>query len=127
LNNSQYFLFNYGAELGLMKRYDESIRILKEAESRLNDADFYIYLGNSYENIGLNKDAELCYLKATYIMPAKFLSKVKLVSLFMRTGRQKEAIEIAKEIVSMKVKVPSPIVDQIRHNMLQLVNSSSIN
>ena len=65
LTYNQFFLFNYGLELSLMKRYDESITILKEAEPRLNDSDFYIYLGSSYENKGNIAAAELCYLKAS--------------------------------------------------------------
>ncbi len=125
LKYNQFFLFNYGAELTLMKKYDESIKILKETELRLNDTDFYIYLGDSYENKGNFAEAEKCYRKAMHIIPSKFYPKYRLVKLYLKTGRQPEAVNLAKEILNMKIKVQSEIVDTIIREMAQLVNSAS--
>jgi O-antigen polymerase len=125
LKYNQFFLFNYGAELSLMQKYDESINILKEAEVRLNDADFSIYLGSSYENSGNLKEAENCFLEATYKMPMKFFPKYKLVNIYMKTGRKAEAVKLAKELLAMKVKIPSQTIDIIKEEMKKLVENNA--
>ena len=124
LKYSQFFMFNYGAELLLMQRYEESIKILKGNELRLNDSDHYIYLGSSYEGIGKIDSAENCFLKASLIMPLKFFPKYKLVLIYLQTGRKKQAINLAKYLLAMKVKVPSQTIDAIKQEMKQLVDNS---
>jgi len=125
LKNSQYFLFNYGAELSLMKRYSESIRILKEAEPRLDDSDFYIYLASSYENSGNIKEAEAGYNKAMCIMPAKLFPRYRLVGIYLKTDRKMDAVEMAKKIMSMKVKIQSPTTDAIRQEMADFLKKEN--
>lgn len=125
LEYNQFFLFNYGAELSLMKRYTESIEVLKKAEPRLNDSDFYIYLANDYENLGNYAEAEKNYEKASYIMPSKFFPKYKLVTIYLKTNREKEAIALAKHILSMKIKVPSQTIDSILLEMSNLVKNEN--
>ncbi len=124
LTYSQFFLFNYGAELSLMKKYDESLIVLKKAESRLNDSDFYIFMGNNYENKGMYKDAEQSYLKASYIMPLKFVPKYRLVHIYLKTGRKEEALILAKEMLSMPVKIPSTTIDGIKQEMTELIKNN---
>jgi O-antigen polymerase len=123
LTYNQFFLFNYGAELLLMKRYDESIELLKEAELRVNNSDLHQYMGYSYENINNYKLAEQCYLKSSEIMPLKFFPKSRLVEIYMKTGRKKEAIQLAKNILALPVKVRSKIIDDIRQDMIELVKN----
>lgn len=124
LDYNQFFIFNYGAELTLMKRYEESINELKKVECRLNDSDFYTYLANGYENMGDFKKAEECYQKSAAIMPLKFFPKYRLVQLYLQTGRKEEALKLATIILNMPVKVPSQIVDSIIAEMRQLVENS---
>jgi tetratricopeptide (TPR) repeat protein len=125
LKYNQFFLFNYGAELSLMKRYEESARILKEAEPRLNDADFYIYLATDYESLGKMDDAEASYTKAMNIMPAKLFPRYRLVGVYMNTGRKDQAIKMAKSILDMKVKVQSPVTDAIRQEMSEFLKKQN--
>ena len=46
LKYNKYFLFNYGAELIVMKKYEEGIQKLNEAKKFINDVDIHIYLGS---------------------------------------------------------------------------------
>ncbi|MBA7575788.1 hypothetical protein ES708_17624 [subsurface metagenome] len=124
LNYNQFFLFNYGAELSVMGKYKKSVELLKEAEPRLNDADLYIYLGNSYVGLGDLKNAAHCFKKASLIMPVKFYPKYRLVKVYLAMNEHEKALDLAREIVSMPVKIPSEIITSIRNEMQELVNNS---
>lgn len=119
---NQFFLFNYGAELTLMGNFEKSVKILKEVEHRLNDADFYIYLGNSYESLGNFKEAEDCFVKATNIMPVKFYPNYRLVLLYQRNGDMESAKKYAQKIMEMPVKVESDLIHNVKNEMKKFLN-----
>ena len=127
LSYSPYFMYNYGSELSLAKRYKKSIEIRRKTEGKLNDADFYIYLGNSYSGVNDFDKAIESFKKASYIMPIKFYPKYRLVYLFHQTGRTREAYELAKKLLEMPVKVESPAIDQMLNEMRVFVNQQSEN
>jgi O-antigen polymerase len=124
LHYSSYFLFNYGAELSVMGEYARSIEILREAEPGLNDADLYIYLGNSYTGLNDLTNAEQCFRKASNLMPVKFYPKYRLVKIYYQQGEIDKARAMAREILDMKVKIPSDIVEGIRKEMEELIDSN---
>jgi hypothetical protein len=124
LKYNQYFLYNYGAELSAIGNYTKSLAILKEAESRVDDPDEYIYLGNSYEGIGDIKSALKCFRQASAIMPIKFYPKYRMAQIYIKMGKTQEAVSLAKNILSMPVKVPSDAIAGIRNEMQALVNAN---
>ncbi len=123
LNYNHYFLFNYGAELSVMGKYQQSVELLREAEPRLNDVDLYIYLGNSYVGLGDLENAAFCFKKASLIVPVKFYPRYRLVKIYLALNEQEQALELARDILGMKVKIPSDIITNIRNEMQELVNS----
>ena len=114
---NQFFVFNYGAELSVMGQNTQSIGVLREVEHRLNDSDFYIYMGNSYEGIGKLVKAIECFDQASFIMPIKFYPRYRKVLLYQKHGDMNKAKEIAQQIMEMPVKIESDIVTNIRHEM----------
>jgi O-antigen ligase len=124
LRYNPYFLFNYGAELSLMGEYNKSIKILKEAETGMNNADLYIYLGNSYTGINDLDKAANCFQKASDLMPIKFYPKYRLVKIFIQKGEIEKAKSLAREIIEMKVKIPSEVIKGIRKEMEELLESN---
>jgi tetratricopeptide (TPR) repeat protein len=126
LNYNPFFLFNYGAELTVMGDYKKSIEILTSVENRLSDADFYIYLGTSYEATGDLNTALYCFEKASNMMPVKYLPLYKLVILNDQLGNTELAISTAKKIMQMPIKVKSKFVDQIRMEMEQYLRAKAI-
>jgi O-antigen ligase len=118
---NKYFLFNFGAELSLMQRYEKSIQTLNGTLVYLNDVDVYDYLGHSYQESGQLEQAEKCFLHASYIVPSKFFPKYNLVKLYVLMKKDKEAIALAEEIVQMKVKVPSELVTKIKTEMMNFL------
>lgn len=125
LNHNPYFLFNYGAELSVMGDYRKSTEILDQAKPLLNDADVYIYLGNSYDGLGLYPDAVTSFTQASLIMPVKFYPKYRLTKIYLKTGEQAKAKELARQILDMQVKIPSDIVTGIRNEMEQLLEENN--
>ena len=123
LNYNPYFLFNYGAELSVMGSYPKSVEILHEGAPRLNDADVYIYLGNSYEGSGALDKAIKSFEQASMIMPVKFYPKYRLAKIYLKTGQQEQAYALARQILNMEVKIPSNIVTGIRDEMEQLLKT----
>lgn len=117
LKYNQYFMFNYGAELTVMGEYKKSVEVLEQVEHRLNDSDFYIYLGSSYEGLGNIDMALQCFEQAANIMPVKFFPKYKIVLLHRVQGNNAKAVEMARHIMEMPIKVDSDIVRSIRHEM----------
>ncbi len=114
---NKYFLFNYGAELSIMKRYEEAIEVLNEAMPYLNDVDVNLYLGHAYEETEQWNEAEKCYKQASYIVPFKFFPKYSLAKLYIKMKKENEAVQVAKEIVEMDVKVESELVNNIKREM----------
>jgi len=125
LNYNRFFLFNYGAELSVMGEYHKSVDLLTEAEERLNDVDLYIYLGNSYAGLGDWKNAASCFKKASLIVPGKFYPKYRLVKIYLELNEYEKALNLAREILSMPVKVPSDIITGIRNEMQELLDKSA--
>lgn len=123
LKHNPYFLFNYGAELSVMGQYQKSIKILREAEPRLNDADVYIYLGNSYVGIAQYEEALTCFQMASDMMPVKFYPQYRMVKIYLIQQETTKALSLAREILAKDVKVPSAIITGIRKEMEELVNN----
>lgn len=123
---NKYFLFNYGAEFVVMKRFKESIPILNEALQYINDTDIYIYLGHAYDETGDLKEAEKCFKNAQYIVPSKVFPKYNLVKLYVKMNREADAISTAQEIVQMDVKIETDIALSIRHEMEEFLNTRNI-
>ncbi len=117
LNHDPSFLFNYGSELSVAKKYKQSIEILNETLELLNVADVYTYLGNSYEGMGQYKKAIAAFEKSSYIIPHKFYPKYRLLPLYFGTGQERKAIDLARSMLHTEPKVPSKIVDKIKYDV----------
>jgi O-antigen polymerase len=122
---NQFFVFNYGAELTVMQQFQKSINVLQDVEHRLNDSDFYIYLGSSQEGIGLLKEAFESFEQASYIMPVKFYPRYRMVLLHQKLGEMEKAKALAQQILDMPIKVDSDVVSGVRQEMKVFLNSYS--
>jgi len=128
MSNNKFFLYNFGTELSLMGQYEKSNEIFNKVLPLYNNSDLYVYMGNNYEKLGKYASAENCYLKASYLMPSSFLPKYYLVGIYKKTGRNNDALRLARNILLMNIKKPSYIVELIKNEMNKFVydNSSTI-
>ena len=124
LKYNGYFLYNYGAELSLINEPERAIDILSKALPKLNDADVYTYLGNSYENIGNLQMAEKSFLHAWHLVPHKLYPPYRLVYIYANSDRLEEALKLAAQIVKADVKIQSKVTDDIKAEMTSFINNN---
>lgn len=123
LKYSGLFLYNYGAELSTCERYNESLQILKFAELKINDADFYTYLGNTYEGLNDLENAEKSFKKASLIVPHLLYPKYRLVFVYKKRNKISEALRLAKEIIEQKPKIHNQLSIQLKNEMSDFFNN----
>lgn len=111
------FLYNYGVELNQRKRYTQSKTILTECMMYFNDYDLQLLQADN--NIKLNdfRNAEKCLLLTSNMCPNRFVPLYQLVDLYDKTNCNKQALTLAKEIVTKPIKIPSSSVFFIKDKM----------
>lgn len=114
LRTNGKFLINFGSEQIIAGLSKEGILTLRKAENYLPCTTLYLYLGDGYSNLYNLHKAELAYKKAISMVPSKFMGKYKLMKLALKRNKTSEATNIAREILSYPVKIPSIEVDNIR-------------
>lgn len=120
---NKYFLFNYGAELMIMGKYDQSVNVLNETLKVFNNVEVYVYLATAYEQVGNFEMAEHFYKIASSIIPSRFFPKYGLAKLYVRMGKIDKAKIIAREIIEMPVKVKSELAMSIHNEMRELLDN----
>ena len=65
----------------------------------------YILKGDALQRTGKLKDAEVAYWTAHKMVPSRQKARYKLALLYYRQGRIPEAVELANEILTEKVKI----------------------
>lgn len=115
------FLCNYGKALSVAGEHKEAIAILGEAKKYLNNTIIQIALGDSYQALGMLKEAEDEYLIASHMLPDRFYPKYLLAKLYLVQGEEEKMKSLARYLVNKKPKIPSPAVDEIKAEMKMLL------
>jgi O-antigen polymerase len=109
MSYNKYFLYNYGSELIASKQFQKGVSILEPIIIRLNDSNIYTYLGYAYYELHAFDKSENYFKHASDIVPSKLFPLYNLVKVYKKTGRDKEAIELARKIIQMGEKVETDI------------------
>lgn len=112
-NGDPLFLYNYGAILNQAGRYAESNAIMRVCETHLNDYDVQMVLGDNNSQLGQWAAAERSYLLAHDMIPNRFIPLSHLLELYQIIGNRQRALDVARQIVSKEIKVPSSTVYNI--------------
>ena len=115
LKRNPLFLYNYGAELNVAKKYDRSIEILGECTKQFNDYDLQMILADNYYQKRNAEKAVQTYIHASNMIPCRFLPLFRLFEIYKESGQYELAEKWAKEIKSKKVKIPSSTVSYIQN------------
>ena len=122
LGNKGLFLYNYGAELNYIGRYNESNRVLLMCSKYLNDYDVQMLLGYNYEKLDSFNYAEKHHILAHKMVLVKFMPLYSLTKLYDKTGQTEKARTLAEEIINKEVKIPSLRITRIKKEMQQLIS-----
>lgn len=104
LKNETFFWMYYCNALNEMK-YDQTLQSKIQNWERLYPTpETYIIKAESLERMGQEKEAEKLYRLASYMVPSRQKARSKLAILYKKQGKMKEALELANEILTEKVK-----------------------
>ncbi|MFH1168007.1 MAG: O-antigen ligase family protein [Pseudomonadota bacterium] len=124
---SSYFLFmfNYGSILYVNGKFDEAIPIFESSKQLNATYDTYLNLGGCYEKTGRFDKAEQCYIRASNTIPHKLSPKYNLFKLYIKTNKPAKAYDTASIIKSMKIKIGTPVADQMKREVFEYLNRNS--
>ena len=105
LNDDSGFLYNYGAELHYIGRYDESLKILKECVPLYNDYNVQMLLADDFAKIGMSDSAIFHYRFAARMVPCKFLPLYQEMQMHLDYRDTIAAKKVALEILHKPVKI----------------------
>lgn len=114
MKHNYLFIYNYAAELNICCRYKESIQMVMDNITRLNDYETRLLLADSYENVGDIASAIESYTLAHNMIPNRFVPLYCLMELYSSCGNDSLAQKMAWEITDKPVKVPSETVSFIK-------------
>lgn len=112
-DNPEY-LFDIGKMLRTAGRYNDSNAMLWRGTQCSADPMFYVLMGNNYKDMAHYDLAEQSYKKAFAVMPNRLYPLYRLMLLYEQTGEQRKMGDMAKQIVSFKVKVASPATKKMK-------------
>lgn len=117
LSSQWIFLYNYGELLAMSGFYGESIALQKECMKRYNNMDIQLNMANNYIQLGEFSKAEECLILASNMCPSRFVPLFELFKLYQKTNKKVEATEYANLILNKDVKIPSPLITEIKSSV----------
>ena len=113
-------LLGYGKCLLLMNKYEESQKVLLQANKFLSDPFLAISLAEIYTHKRLFDKAETEFDKSIYMLPNRVYPRYLLAKMLVKKHDLKKARQIAIYIQNMNIKVESPATRQMLNEMAQL-------
>jgi len=108
------FMYNYLSQLTSFHYYEDAIKLYTKYGMRFNNStDLLLQLGYCYEKSAHSLKAEHYYKLASSITPGLLLPKFYLLNLYIASNEHIKAAAIAKQLISMPVKVQNTNTDHI--------------
>lgn len=107
LGDDPHFVYNYGAELFQVARYEQSLSLVRQCSQGLNDVDVQMLLAMNYAALNRVDSAQHSYILASQMCPNRFAPLIGLMRLYAASNRMDEAKEMARTVLSKEIKVPS--------------------
>lgn len=121
------FLFEYGRALHQTGQYEESNRIMEETERLCGDPMILNIQGKNHQAMGHFDQAALIYRRAFNRLPSRIYPLYLEMEMYAspECNRPEAAKKIAKEIISMKEKVPSQAIREMKTRAKEILNRTS--
>ena len=125
LGHNELFLYNYAAELNVVKQNEESLRIAQECNALWADYDLQMLMADNCQHLQRYDKAEAYLKQASAMCPIKFMPLYKLTELYVETDQNGKALLLAQQIVNKEVKVTSPTISSIKNKMQRLLDETN--
>lgn len=117
LSDDPYFLYDYAAEMNYLEAKWKAERLIETCEKYVNDYNVQMLKAEIRKKTCRLEDAEKSYILASQMCPSKFAPLYELERVYEMQGKSDLAVEIAREIVNKKVKIPFAKIDAIKEIM----------
>lgn len=110
--SGQWPVYGYNTQLLAEQLYytnqlPEALPALQQSKSYYADNKTYLLQAKIYTELKNLSTAEQCYLRAVHMVPNRMGSRFELMNFYITQQDTANAVEWAKSIISMPVKVPS--------------------
>lgn len=105
MKNEKLFWICY---CSILSRHQKDYVLLEKIanwEQLYPGTDTYVIKGDVYQRLGEPDKAEEAYWEAHYMAPSKQKPRARLAILYQKQGRTSEALAIAREVLTEKVKI----------------------
>lgn len=124
--NSFSFLSGYGSALNQVKDYARSAEILERYLQRRADADIAVIQADNYYRLGEYRQGEYWADLAANMCPNRFVPLYYKVMILSKTGRQSEAVTLARDVLRRPIKVHATDVYKVRLKLEQFLTESGL-
>lgn len=114
LKRNPQFLYNYAALLNKYNFFTASLRLTKACEQIRSDYDLRLLKGDNLVHLRQYQEAVTCFRDCAYMVPSRFMPLYKLLEIYIETGLDRLAGEMAVRILEKEVKVPSLVTFSIK-------------
>lgn len=121
LPNEKSIMVDYGIILLINGKPKQSVEILEKASKSVSNQYLFSNLGKGYQQIEKYDLAEKAYLQSINMIPNRMFPRYLLAKMYLQKQDTIKAKEIAKQIINMKVKVPSEKTKNMLNEMRQLL------
>lgn len=111
-----HFLKDYLKVLRTTQDNSRKEEVLKKVIELDNSNIYHLEFAMYYQRLNKIHLAEREYLRAVYTVPNRFVTRNALLTFYLETQQNDKAVQTAKELLSLPIKVPSERVDLIRAN-----------
>ena len=123
LKNNVDYLFEYGQILSQQHDYNKSNAILKRAANLSSDPMIYNIIGKNHQSLREYNKAADYYTQAMNRVPHRLYPYYLLAQMYIENNDRQKAQEMAKKLLSVAIKIPSPAITQIRDEMQVFLDS----
>lgn len=119
MKSDAYYLINYSMALSNSEGSIEAENLVRRALSLQCNNVVYKRFGDCLYNNGKITAAETAYIDAVYMVPNRILPRYHLYNFYKKTKQIHKAMVIKKQILSLPIKVPSPIINRIKQELIK--------
>ena len=105
------------------RQYKEAIPMLERSVSLFPTAEKVLDLGDAYKEVHSYEKAADCYRMASFMLPSYITPPYKLFSLYKELGQHDKAMEYARKVSAMKVKVENKLTESIKREMEEFIET----
>ena len=118
------FLSDYGLTLLKTGRFEKrGIEIMLTGHLYFISRRTLEQIGDAFEYIGDFNNAINYYERESYFIPGIYYPKFKLMNLYHKTGQKKKCVEMCRNIISMPVKITSPLIPAYKKNAMIILKT----